>query len=122
MRTVSDIFFQCLFSPGVIVTEVHKRGGMTEENYAKVSRFAHLAILIGLLRCSKVCNYEEHTQSQSQIKVSKQIRAYQPAFLPLYCRKSLSGTSTIKEEVFCHIEVCHICLEIEMQLVLMLSS
>ena len=24
-------------NPGVIITEVHKRAGMTEENYAKVS-------------------------------------------------------------------------------------
>lgn len=26
-----------IFSPGVIITEIHKRGGMSEEDYAKVS-------------------------------------------------------------------------------------
>lgn len=25
------------FSPGVIITEIHKRGGMSEEDYAKVN-------------------------------------------------------------------------------------
>lgn len=33
------IYLKCTFSPGVIITEVHKRGGMSEGDYAKVSLF-----------------------------------------------------------------------------------
>lgn len=37
-------------NPGVIVTDVHKRAGMTDENYAKV-----ITVVIGIASCP-VCS------------------------------------------------------------------
>ena len=80
------MFFNAFSSPGVIKTNVHKRGGMTDEQYEKVTNYAFMQTFIQKLFFFSFLNIVKILMLWEDMvrctKLQKQYRSLQ-AMMPL---------------------------------------